>query len=75
VKWHRAVRRALFEAKKRMKKARKENATLKRFCEKRAILKKFINENHLDVIEEHIRVFLLSLACKKNALCAVGEGA
>jgi hypothetical protein len=58
-----------------MKKERKENATLKRSCErKRTIFKKKILYEHHIGDKEH-RVFLMGLACKKNALCAVGEGA
>jgi|688.fasta_scaffold1711072_1 hypothetical protein len=34
---------------------------------------KILNEHHILAIEEHIRVFF-GLACKKNALNAVGEG-
>jgi hypothetical protein len=52
-----------------MKKARKENATLKRSCErKRTIIKKILNENHKVAIIEHIRDFLLGLACKKKCI-------
>ncbi len=52
------------------------NATLKRsFERKRASFEKILNENHTDAIEEQIRVFSVGLACKKNAMCAVGEGA
>jgi hypothetical protein len=40
--------------------------------EKRTILKKMY-EHHIIAFKEHIRVFLLDLACKKNVLCAVGE--
>jgi hypothetical protein len=51
--------------------ARKENATLKRLCErKRAIFKNILNEHHTVAIEEHLRVFLLGLACKKKMHCA-----
>jgi hypothetical protein len=42
--------------------------------EKEQSLKKVLDEHHKVAIAEHIRVFLLGLACKKNALCAVGEG-
>ncbi len=35
---------------------------------KKGNLKKFNNEHHIDVIEEHIRVFLLGLACKKKCI-------
>jgi hypothetical protein len=41
-------------------KARKENAPLK--------IKKIINEYHIVAIEEHIRIFLLGLACKKKCI-------
>jgi hypothetical protein len=34
---------------------------------------KILNEHHIVAIEEHIRIFF-GLACKKNALNAVGEG-
>jgi hypothetical protein len=52
-----------------MKKARKENATLKGFCErKRTICKKVLYEHHGVAIREHIRVFLLGLAWNKNAV-------
>jgi hypothetical protein len=40
---------------------------------KKAIFKKILYSHHLVAIEEQIRVFL-GLACKKNSLCAVGEG-
>jgi hypothetical protein len=42
--------------------------------EKGNLQKKFY-EHHKVAIEEHIRVVLFGLLCKKNALCAVGEGA
>jgi hypothetical protein len=52
-----------------MKKARKENATLKRSWErKREIFKKMLYEHHIIVIKEHIRDFLLGLACKKKCI-------
>jgi hypothetical protein len=48
-----------------MKKARKENAALKRSWErKRTIFKKILYEHQ--IVREHIRVFLLGLACKKK---------
>jgi hypothetical protein len=52
-----------------MKKARKENATLKRSCERnRTILKKILYEHHIVAIKEHVRVFLLGLARKKKCI-------
>jgi hypothetical protein len=50
-----------------MKKVGKENATLKRSCErKRTSCKKILDENHIVAIKEHIRVLLLGLTCKKK---------
>jgi hypothetical protein len=52
-----------------MKKAQKENATLKRsFDRKMAIFKKNFNEHHILAIKEHFRGFLLRLACKKKCI-------
>jgi hypothetical protein len=52
-----------------MKKARKENATVKRSWErKRTIFKKILYEYHIVAIREHIRVCLLGLACKKKCI-------
>jgi hypothetical protein len=52
-----------------MKKARKENATLKRSCKrKKTIFKKILYEHHIVAIKEHIRVFLLGLAGKKKCI-------
>jgi hypothetical protein len=52
-----------------MKKVQEENATLKiSFERKRAIFKKILNEHHIVAIEEHIRVFLLGIACKKKCI-------
>jgi hypothetical protein len=45
-----------------MKKAWKENATLKRS------LKKILYEHHIVAIKEHFRAFLLGLACKKKCI-------
>ncbi len=43
----------------RIKKVCKENATLKKPCErKKEIFKKFLNEHHIVAIVEHIGVFL-----------------
>jgi hypothetical protein len=50
-----------------MKKARKENATLKRSWErKKTIFKKILYEHHTVAFREYIRVYLLGLACKKK---------
>jgi hypothetical protein len=50
-----------------MKKARKENASLTRPCErKRAIFKKVLYEHHIVAIEAQFRDFLMGLACKKK---------
>jgi hypothetical protein len=52
-----------------MKKAQKENATLKRsFDRKMAIFLKNFNEHHVLAIKEHITDFLLCLACKKKCI-------
>jgi hypothetical protein len=52
-----------------MKKARKENTTLKRSSErKRAIFQKILNEHYIDAIEEHIRVLLSGVASKKKCI-------
>jgi hypothetical protein len=60
-----------------MKKAKKENATSKRSYErKRTIVKKYLmNIKFVVAIKEHLRVFILGLSCKTNALYAEGEGA
>ncbi len=53
----------------RIKKARKENATLKRLCErKRAVFKKIHYEHHIVAIKGHLGVFLLGLACKTKCI-------
>ncbi len=50
-------------------KALNENASLKRSCErKRTNFKKLLYEHHIVAIKEHIRVFLLGLACKKKCI-------
>jgi hypothetical protein len=55
-----------------MKKARKENATLKRSCERKNIIfEKILYENHIVAIKEHIRDFLLGLACKKKCIVCI----
>jgi hypothetical protein len=47
----------------------KENAIMKRSCErKRTIIKIILIDHHIVAIEEHVRVFLLGLACKKNCI-------
>jgi hypothetical protein len=52
-----------------MKKARKENATLKRSCgRKKTSFKKILDEHHIVAIKEHIRVLLLGLTCKKKCI-------
>jgi hypothetical protein len=52
-----------------MKKALKENATLKRFCErKRTMFKEIFTEHHIVVTKEHIKVFLLGLVCKQKCI-------
>jgi hypothetical protein len=52
-----------------MKTAQKENAILKRSGERKwTIFKKIFNEHHIVAIEEHIRIFLLGLACKKKCI-------
>jgi hypothetical protein len=50
----------------------KENATLKRSCQrKKEILNKVLTDHYIIGVEEHIGVSLLRLAFKKNALCLV----
>jgi hypothetical protein len=43
--------------------------------EKSTSLKKILNEHYIVAIKEHIRVFLLGLACKKKLRCAQQEKA
>jgi hypothetical protein len=53
-----------------MKKVRKENATLKRSCErKKTIFKKIPYEHHIVATKKkNISDFLLGLACKKKCI-------
>jgi hypothetical protein len=50
---------------------------LKRSCSrKKAIFQKFHNDHHIKAIEEHVRVFLFGLVCKKKSIVrSTGEGA
>jgi hypothetical protein len=55
-----------------MKKVRKENATLKRSCDrKRTIFKKILYERQIVAIKEHVGVFLLGLAYKKKCIVRI----
>jgi hypothetical protein len=59
-----------------MKKERKENATLKRFCErKKTIFIKILMKIIELPIKNTLEFFFWAQLVRKNVLCAVGEGA